>query len=103
MDSVCARSTRAPYAQPVMLMISAITIGLDDVDALVLDHPAEAAQAFAALDGPLGNYVRDAIKGAGLYVHPKMWENGMRQITSPARMGVVLTSKTPSIISAQPK
>ncbi|HEX3467287.1 MAG TPA: TRAP transporter substrate-binding protein [Candidatus Elarobacter sp.] len=42
----------------------------------------DSAQAFAAMDGPLGNYVRDAIRGGGLYVHPKMWENGMRQITS---------------------
>jgi len=26
--------------------------------------------------------VRAAIRSAGLYVHPKMWENGMRQITA---------------------
>ncbi len=42
----------------------------------------DSAEAFRALDGPLGDHVRDAIRGAGLYVHPKMWENGMRQITS---------------------
>ncbi len=39
-------------------------------------------EAFRAFDGPLGDYVRKAIVTAGLYVHPKMWENGMRQITS---------------------
>jgi tripartite ATP-independent transporter DctP family solute receptor len=43
---------------------------------------SDSAQAFRALDGPLGDYVRADIRKAGLYVHPKMWENGMRQITS---------------------
>jgi tripartite ATP-independent transporter DctP family solute receptor len=42
----------------------------------------DSTEAFRALDGPLGDHVRDAIRAAGLYVHPKMWENGMRQITS---------------------
>jgi tripartite ATP-independent transporter DctP family solute receptor len=45
----------------------------------------DSAQAFAAMDGPLGDNVRAAITGAGLYVHPKMWENGMRQITSSSK------------------
>src|SRR5947209_13272121 len=45
----------------------------------------DSAEAFRALDGPLGDYVRDAIRAAGLYVHPKMWENGMRQITSSTK------------------
>jgi tripartite ATP-independent transporter DctP family solute receptor len=45
----------------------------------------DSGEAFRALDGPLGDHVRDAIRGAGLYVHPKMWENGMRQITSGVR------------------
>ena len=45
----------------------------------------DSAQAFRAMDGPLGDSVRDRIREAGLYVHPKMWENGMRQITSSAR------------------
>src|ERR1700736_6498963 len=45
----------------------------------------DSAEAFRALDGDLGNAVRDAIRAAGLYVHPKMWENGMRQITSGVR------------------
>ena len=38
--------------------------------------------AFRAFDGALGDYVRKEIAASGLYVHPKMWENGMRQITS---------------------
>ncbi len=42
----------------------------------------DSAEAFRAFDGRLGDYVRKAIGAAGLYVHPKMWENGMRQITS---------------------
>lgn len=42
----------------------------------------DSAAAFTAMDGSLGDYVRKAIRAAGLYVHPKMWENGMRQITS---------------------
>ena len=42
----------------------------------------DSDDAFRAMDGALGDYVRDAIRAAGLYVHPKMWENGMRQITS---------------------
>ena len=42
----------------------------------------DSAEAFHAMDGPLGDYVRGEITKAGLYVHPKMWENGMRQITS---------------------
>jgi tripartite ATP-independent transporter DctP family solute receptor len=42
----------------------------------------DSADAFRALDGALGDYVRKEINAKGLYVHPKMWENGMRQITS---------------------
>ncbi|GAC1617589.1 MAG: TRAP transporter substrate-binding protein [Candidatus Elarobacter sp.] len=45
----------------------------------------DSAEAFHAMDGALGDAVREAIRGAGLYVHPKMWENGMRQITSSSR------------------
>jgi tripartite ATP-independent transporter DctP family solute receptor len=45
----------------------------------------DSAQAFHAMDGPLGDYVRDAIRAAGMYVHPKMFENGMRQITSSSK------------------
>jgi TRAP-type transport system periplasmic protein len=42
----------------------------------------DSAQAFGAMDGPLGDLVREAIRSHGLYVHPKMWEIGMRQITA---------------------
>ena len=45
----------------------------------------DSNDAFRAMDGALGDYVRGAIRAAGLYVHPKMWENGMRQITSSAK------------------
>jgi tripartite ATP-independent transporter DctP family solute receptor len=41
--------------------------------------------AFKAFDGPLGDYVRKDINAKGLYVHPKMWDNGMRQITSSSK------------------
>ena len=42
----------------------------------------DSADAFAAFDGALGDHVRAQIAAKGIYVHPKMWENGMRQITS---------------------
>ncbi len=45
----------------------------------------DSAAAFRALDGSLGDYVRKEITAKGLYVHPKMWENGMRQITSSSK------------------
>jgi tripartite ATP-independent transporter DctP family solute receptor len=45
----------------------------------------DSAEAFTAMDGALGDYVRNDIRGAGLYVHPKMWNNGMRQVTSSTK------------------
>jgi tripartite ATP-independent transporter DctP family solute receptor len=45
----------------------------------------DSPEAFRAMDGALGDHVRAAIRAAGLYVHPKMWENGMRQITSSSK------------------
>jgi tripartite ATP-independent transporter DctP family solute receptor len=45
----------------------------------------DSADAFRAFDGALGDYVRTRIAAKGLYVHPKMWENGMRQITAATR------------------
>jgi TRAP-type transport system periplasmic protein len=45
----------------------------------------DSAEAFRAMDGALGDHVRAAIRAAGLYVHPRMWENGMRQITSSSK------------------
>jgi tripartite ATP-independent transporter DctP family solute receptor len=45
----------------------------------------DSAAAFKAFDGPLGDYVRNDITAKGLWVHPKMWANGMRQITSSTK------------------
>ncbi|HLI97651.1 MAG TPA: TRAP transporter substrate-binding protein [Candidatus Baltobacteraceae bacterium] len=39
-------------------------------------------QAFAALDGALGDYVRKEIAARGLYCFKNIWENGTREITS---------------------
>src|SRR5215472_15941839 len=39
-------------------------------------------QVWAAMDGPLGVYVRGAIEKFGLIALDKMWDNGYRQITS---------------------
>lgn len=41
-----------------------------------------ADAAFAALDGPLGAYLRDEMKARGLIGMDRMWDNGMRQITT---------------------
>lgn len=42
-------------------------------------------QAFAAMDGDLGAYVRQHINQSGLQVMDKIWENGFRQITSSVK------------------
>ncbi len=39
-------------------------------------------QVWAAMDGPLGAYVRAAIAKSGLIALERMWDNGYRQITS---------------------
>jgi TRAP-type transport system periplasmic protein len=39
-------------------------------------------QVWAAMDGPLGAYVRGGIDKAGLYAFETMWDNGYRQVTS---------------------
>jgi tripartite ATP-independent transporter DctP family solute receptor len=39
-------------------------------------------EAFRAFDGPLGDYVRKEIKVKGIWVFDKMWDIGMRDITS---------------------
>jgi tripartite ATP-independent transporter DctP family solute receptor len=44
-----------------------------------------SAAAFDAMDGALGAYVRKEIEARGLVVFEKMWENGMRQITSSTK------------------
>ena len=45
----------------------------------------DSAHAFRAFDGKLGAYVRGEIGAKGLHAFDKIWENGMRQITSSAR------------------
>ena len=38
-----------------------------------------------AMDGPLGNHIRDQIAKAGLMAPAKFWDNGFRQISSSTR------------------
>ncbi len=45
----------------------------------------EPQDAFRAFDGKLGEYVRREIAAKGLHAFDKIWENGMRQITSSAK------------------
>lgn len=42
----------------------------------------DSADAFHAFDGPLGDYVRKEIKAKDIWVFDRMWDNGMRDITS---------------------
>jgi len=42
----------------------------------------DSADAFHAFDGPLGDYVRKEIKAKDIWAFDKMWDNGMRDITS---------------------
>jgi tripartite ATP-independent transporter DctP family solute receptor len=42
----------------------------------------DSADAFRAFDGALGDYVRKEIKAKDIWVFDKMWDNGMRDITS---------------------
>ncbi|PSC04181.1 ABC transporter substrate-binding protein [Alsobacter soli] len=43
------------------------------------------SKVWAAMDGELGNHVREQFGKAGLYVFPKMLDNGYRNITSSAK------------------
>ncbi len=45
----------------------------------------DSRQAFRALDGDLGDHVRKQIRAAGLFVHDKIFLNGMRQVTCSAK------------------
>ncbi len=45
----------------------------------------DSAQAFRAFDGRLGDYVRKEITAKGLHPFDKIWENGMRQITTSSK------------------
>ena len=42
-------------------------------------------QVWAAMDGPLGAFIRNAIMQSGLYVTSRVWDLGFRQITSSTR------------------
>ncbi len=46
---------------------------------------ADSGAAFKAFDGKLGAYVRGEIAAKGLHAFDKIWENGMRQITTSTR------------------
>jgi tripartite ATP-independent transporter DctP family solute receptor len=46
---------------------------------------ADSAGAFRAFDGKLGAYVRGEIEAKGIHPFDKIWENGMRMITSSTR------------------
>lgn len=45
----------------------------------------DSAQAFRAFDGNLGAFVRKEIGLKGLHAFDKIWENGMRQITTSTK------------------
>ena len=45
----------------------------------------DSAHAFRAFDGKLGAYVRREIATKGLHAFDKIWENGMRQITTSTK------------------
>ncbi len=45
----------------------------------------DSAHAFRAFDGKLGAYVRAEIAKNGLHAFDKIWENGMRQITTSTK------------------
>jgi len=46
---------------------------------------ADSSEAFRAFDGKLGAYVRGEIEAKGIHAFEKIWENGMRQITTSNR------------------
>ncbi len=45
----------------------------------------DSQHAFRAFDGKLGAYVRGEIAAKGLHAFDKIWENGMRQITTATK------------------
>lgn len=45
----------------------------------------DAGAVWAAMDGPLGAFVRDEIAKANLVAMEKIWDNGFRQITSSSK------------------
>jgi tripartite ATP-independent transporter DctP family solute receptor len=53
-------------------------VGLYNVPFAFLDY----AHVWAAMDGTMGDYLRQQFAGIGLHVLDKHWDNGFRQITS---------------------
>ncbi len=45
----------------------------------------DMAQVWAAMDGKVGELVRTALTGSGLFVYPHMFDNGFRQITTSSK------------------
>lgn len=45
----------------------------------------DAKQGFAAMDGPLGTYIRNQTPKAGMYTFAKIFDNGVRQITTSTK------------------
>ncbi|GAC1571501.1 MAG: TRAP transporter substrate-binding protein [Candidatus Elarobacter sp.] len=46
---------------------------------------SDPGHAFKAFDGKLGEYVRKEIGSKGIHAFEKIWENGMRQITTSSK------------------
>jgi TRAP-type transport system periplasmic protein len=46
---------------------------------------ASSAQALAAFDGPLGAYVRKELGTKDMYVFPKAWDAGFKEVESPTK------------------
>ena len=42
-------------------------------------------EVWAAMDGPLGSYVRGLVEKVNLHALPKLWNNGFRQVTAGAK------------------
>jgi TRAP-type transport system periplasmic protein len=45
----------------------------------------DSREAWQAMDGDLGTYIRAQIEAAGITAFPRPWENGMRQVTSSTK------------------
>jgi tripartite ATP-independent transporter DctP family solute receptor len=46
---------------------------------------SDSKQVFAALDGALGEMIRDELSQAGLHAFPRAWQNGFHHITTSTR------------------
>jgi tripartite ATP-independent transporter DctP family solute receptor len=46
---------------------------------------SDAKQGFAAMDGPLGTYIRNQTPKTGMYTFTKIWDNGVREITTSTK------------------